>query len=108
VATLTYQQIKITGTDVDYDPADAAGDKFFPSPRGFLVVRNASASSITVTVDDPNLTEFGQATANPSIVVAASTNTWIGPFPQHLAGSDGLVSVSYSSATSVTVAVGHL
>lgn len=102
MATLTYQQAKVSGTAVNLVAADVAGDKVVPG--GALMVRNASAGSINVTLDVPGNTKYGLANPDPVVAVAAGATTLIGPLPGDLAGSDGLVAFTYSAVASVTVA----
>jgi hypothetical protein len=106
MATLTYKQPGITGTDPGFAAASGGGDKVAPNDRGYLHVRNASGSPITVTVNVPGNTKYAQA--NPSVAVSVPATTGerlIGPFPADLAQvSDGLVSITYSGVTSLTVA----
>lgn len=103
MATLTYQQAKVSGTAVNLVAADAAGDKVVPG-SGALMVRNASAGSISVTLDVPGNTKYGLANPDLVVAVAAGATTLIGPLPGDLAGSDGLVAFTYSAVASVTVA----
>jgi hypothetical protein len=42
MATLTYKQPGITGTDPGFAAASGGGDKVAPNDRGYLHVRNAS------------------------------------------------------------------
>jgi hypothetical protein len=104
MATLAYQQSKIGGTELTFAAASVGGDKVAPADRASLLVKNASAGAITVTVVTPGSTKYGQADPDVAVVVAAGATTAIGPFPQDLGGTDGLVSITYSAVTSVTVA----
>jgi hypothetical protein len=104
MATLNYVQATIAGTDPGLAAASAGGDKVPPNDRGALFVRNGSAASINVTVAVPGNTRYGQA--NPDVVVAvpAGADRLIGPFPPDLADPiDGLVAITYSAVTTVTV-----
>lgn len=104
MATLAYQQSKIIGTELTFVAASAGGDKVAPADRGALLVRNGDASAKTVTVVTPGSTKYAQADPDVAVVVAAGATAVIGPFPQDLGGTDGLVSITYSAVTSVTVA----
>lgn len=105
MATLTYKKSKIAGSgNVAMAAASGGGDKVFPNTRGAVLVKNGDASAKTVTVVVPGNTKFGQAQPDVAIVIPAGEQTLIGPFPQELAGTDGLVSLTYSAVTSVTVA----
>lgn len=91
--------------------AAAGGDQFLNS-RGdiFLYVKNDSASPVTVTITAQTTSfedeKYGSSTkANITESVAASGISFIGPLaPKAFNNSSGYVQVSYSSATSVTVA----
>ena len=104
MATLAYSQIAIAGTLAAPVAASAGGDKVAPNDRGFLDVNNGGGSPITVTVDVPGNTKFGQAAPDVAVTIAAGARRRIGPFPAELANpSDGLVAIAYSAVTSVTV-----
>lgn len=102
MATLTYQQAKASGTAVNLVAAEAGGDKVVPG--GALMVRNASAGSINVTLDVPGNTKYGLPNPDVVVAVAAGATTLIGPLPGDLAGTDGLVAFTYSAVATVTVA----
>lgn len=105
MATLTYQQTKIGGTALVFTAASAGGDKVAVSDRGLVLVNNGSAAAVTVTVVTPNLTKYGLPDPDITVSVAAGSIAAVGPFPADLAGpGDGLVSVTCSAVTSVTVA----
>ena len=100
-----YQQAQVAGTAVDFTAADAAGDTVPPNSRGALMVRNGDTTAKTVTVVTPGNTRYGQADPDVPVTVAAGATALIGPFPQDLADpADGLVHVTYSAVTAVTVA----
>lgn len=104
MATLSYSQIAIAGTLKATTAASAGGDKVAPNDRGFLEVANGGGSSITVTIAVPGNTKYGQAAPDVAVAVANGTTRRIGPFPADLADpSDGLVAITYSGVTSVTV-----
>ena len=105
MATLTYKKSKIGGSgNVAMAAASVGGDKVSPNPRGALLVKNGDASSKTVTVVVPGNTRYGQAQPDVAVVIPASEQSLIGPFGPELAGGDGLVAITYSGVTSVTVA----
>ena len=104
MATLAYSRIQIAGTLKATTAASAGGDKVAPNDHGFLEVNNGGGSSITVTVAVPGNTKYGQAAPDVAVAIAAGANKRIGPFPVDLADpSDGLVAITYSGVTSVTV-----
>jgi len=105
MAVLTQQQVTLAGSTITFSAAGGAGDKVQPGPTSFVVVRNASASPVTVTVDSKVPSNYG-TDVNPSVTVPITTGErWIGPFnAQRFAGLDGLVDVTCSPSASVTVA----
>jgi hypothetical protein len=105
VSTLTYQQASVTGAAFATQAAQVGGDKVAPHSRGAVLVTNGSGSSITVTIATPGTDKYGQARPDIPVTVAAGASKLIGPFPPDLAdSSDGLVALSYSDVTTVTVA----
>lgn len=105
MATLTYQRTKITGQVVTFAAASGGGDLVPVNPDGFLLVRNNDATSKTVTIATPGNTRHGQADPDVPVAIAAGAMAMIGPFDATLRDpNDGLVHISYSATTSVTVA----
>ncbi len=104
MATLEYAQVGIGGTDPGFAAASGGGDKVAPSSRGAIIVDNASGGSITVTIAWPGNSKYGVANPDPTVSVPAGEQRMIGPFGSDLADTDGLVAISYSATTSVTVA----
>lgn len=105
MALLTTQAVSPSGTAITYSAASAGGDTCEASADLELRVKNGSGASITVTVASP--TPCNQGGTHPlSVAVAAGAEQAIGPLPpQRFANpSTGLVNITYSSATSVTVA----
>jgi hypothetical protein len=70
------------------------------------VARNASGSPITVTVVVPG-TYAGQPLTDVPVSVPATTGErWIGPLSSRLADpTTGLINITYSGVTSLTVGV---
>jgi hypothetical protein len=104
MAILAAQAIKVIGTTPTFVAAGAGGDSAYPLPNQFLRVKNASGSPINVTLAVPG-TEYGQA--RPSVVVAvpATTGDVSIDLPAELIDVNGLIQVTYSAVTSVTVAL---
>lgn len=108
MATLNGVQSKLAGTVVNYVAAGAGGDKFLPGDHRELCVRNGGGAPITVSIAVPGTAKYGGSfpvASGAAISVAAGAEQRFGPFPADLAQADGLVSVTYSGVTSVTVAV---
>ena len=108
MALLSVQQASLAGTPVTYTAAAGGGDTFaVPSGAVGLRVKNGGGAGMTVSLAFPGTTSYG--VANPvrtTASIAAGTEVVIGPIPQTAVDSNtGVASVTYSSATSVTVAV---
>lgn len=102
MATLTYQTSTFSGVALNLVAASAGGDKIAPNLRGVVLVRNGDASATTVTVVVPG-TQYGQERPDYTVTVAAGATTSIGPLVNDLVGTDGLVSLTYSKVTALTV-----
>lgn len=105
MATLIPAAVSIGGLNATYASAAAGGDKVPPGDRVFVHVKNGAGSPITVTLA-ANPTPSGLTVTSPTVSVPASGDRFIGPLSKndYAAASDGLVAITYSSNTSVTVA----
>lgn len=104
MAELTVQNIAITGLEATFAAAAGGGDTFKNDGRTFFEVNNASGGDITLTFTTPG-TVGGVAIADPTVVVTAGERRHVGPFdPSIFNNSSGLVAVSYSGVTTLTVA----
>lgn len=101
----------MAGTAVAPAAASAGGDTL-SNPRGgcYLKVNNGGGGSINVTIaaganpTRPADGQFPAMTVGANVVaVANGTNKIIGPIPSCYNDSGGLVQISYSGVTSVTV-----
>lgn len=105
MATLGYIQPTILGVNPAFAAATGGGDKVSPNDRGYLHVRNGGGSPMTVTVVTPGNDKYGQPRPDIAVSVPAAGDRMVGPFPSDLADpADGLVAITYSGVTSVTVA----
>ena len=106
MANLTVQQITPAGINPAFTPAGVGGDTFTTDGRTQLRVKNASGSAITVTVVSPQKCNQG-VNHNLVVSVPAGETREIGPIEKtrFTNTTSGRVSVTYSSVTSVTVAV---
>lgn len=111
MAAITVQTVNKSGVAANLVAASGGGDTFIndASELTLLMVRNGGGSSITVTIDvvPTNVsTSFGSlSVSDTAVAVAAGATAVIGPFRQALYNNgSGLVSVTYSGVTSVTVA----
>lgn len=104
MALITPQLVEPTGVALTFAAASGGGDTISPGSTTCLLVRNGDASSKTVTIVVPG-TKYGQANPDISAAVAAGVTAVFGPFGSDLADpADGLIDVTYSAVTSVTVA----
>lgn len=106
MALLAPQAVSKTGAAIVFTAATSGpGDTFVPNSRGVLIIKNASGGSITATIVIPGNTEFNQAQPDIAVVVTAAGEFAVGPFPQSAADPiTGLITITYSAVTSVTVA----
>lgn len=104
MALLTVQQVGVGGLAPVYVAAGASGDTFANNGRTYLHVKNASASAVTVTIDSiaPCNQGFDH---NLTVSVPAAGERMIGTFdPSRFNNDSSITTVTYSAATSVTVA----
>jgi hypothetical protein len=89
-----------------YTAADATGNTFDNSTGDvYFHIINGSGSSIVVTVSEERTCNFGHATTDAEYTVNALAIRILGPFDVlRFNNSSRLVTVTYSSVTSVTVA----
>ena len=95
----------MAGTAVAPAAASAGGDTL-SNPRGgcYLKVNNGGGGSINVTIAaGANPTRPADGQFHVVVAVANGTNKIIGPIPSCYNDSGGLVQISYSGVTSVTV-----
>lgn len=105
MATLAPQSITgPTGRAITLSAAAAGGDKMAPGRNAYLMIRNDSASSITVTLDTTDVAFNGSVVPDTALAVAAGATSIIPVGPEYGGTIDGLASIAYSAATSVTVA----
>ena len=102
MALLSTQSLA-SGGAVSYVAATAGGDTISARSTGAtLVVRNASAGPVTVTL--AGVANCNQGFAHSQVVSAAIGDTEI-PIPSWTVnGTTGLASIAYSAVASVTVA----
>lgn len=106
MALLAKQAATIVGLNpLTMNAAAGGGDTVLvDTPNIYLVVRNADATSKTVTIVDPRTT-YGQANPDIPVVIATLQTAVIGPIPVDFADVNGLVAITYSAVTSVTIGV---
>lgn len=105
MATLTTQPATgITGRTITYTAASAGGDRVAPGPNVYLLVKNGSAGSITVTLDATGLVFNGQSVPDTAVTVAAGADAIVPVTADYRNTTDQLAGIAYSAVTSVTVA----
>ena len=108
MATLTVQEISLTGLTISFAAAAGGGDQFANSGKEFLYVKNGGGGSINVTVDSQTLCDQGND-HDAVVAVGAGSEECIGPFNKgRFDDSSENVQITYSGVTSVTVAVVRL
>lgn len=105
MALLTTVTAAALGSNPGYVAANAGGDTMQYSPNTGLHIRNASGGSVTVTVVVPGNTQFSQPQPDYTVAVPAGTDRVVSLRPELVDSATGLISVTYSAVTSVTVAV---
>jgi hypothetical protein len=106
MAVLGTQTIVPAGLAPAYSAASGGGDKLAPGNDTFLHVKNASGAPITVTIDSVVPSNYGTDADLVVAVPATTGDKMIGPLPasRFANPADGLVNVTYSGVTSLTVA----
>lgn len=106
---LTRQQSSLTDAAVTYNAVDGSnGNTFANNGNTLALIKNGGGSPITATFSSvPD--QFGR-TGDVAVTVAAGAERVVGPFPvalfnQTSGGNAGNVNVSFSSGTSVTMAL---
>lgn len=99
MALIATHIVSVAGTPPTFAAA-AAGDTV--NTDATLVVKNASVSSITVTVTTPGNLATGDAFPDKEYTVAAGTEAWIPMLSAYKDPTDGKAHVAYSALPSVT------
>ena len=108
MALIAPQLLVETGVAPSFAAATGGGDTCAPGDKTFLVVKNGGGAPITVTLAAfPDTAPWGAAIPDPTVSVPAAGERWIGPLrgSSYANASTGLVGISYSGVTSVTVGV---
>lgn len=106
MALLAAQTPTATGLNPTYATATASDSVRYVNNRMFLLCKNTSGSSNTVTVVVPG-DRYGQPNPDVSVVMATATERWIGPLDRGMVDpATGLITVTNSApAANVSVAV---
>ena len=105
MANIAFSQALPSGAAVTGTAATAGPDNLTPGDAGagaYLLVDNASGSSVTITIADPGKSAYQVANGPLTFTVAAGTKKVAGPFRGDLAQSDGFIDVTASPSASVT------
>lgn len=108
MALLTLQAMVAAGLAPATSAAAGGGDTVAlasaTDDRSFLQVTNGGGSPITVTLADPGSTPAGNTTTAPANSVAAGATKDFPLNPALVNPSTGVINITYSAVTSVTVA----
>lgn len=106
MATLAAQNARtVGGRTLTFAAASGGGDRAPVGSDLFLLVRNGSGGSVTVTLDSTGTAFNATAVADTAVVIAAAAEAIVPLMRAYRSDEDGLAGISYSSPTSVTVAV---
>ena len=104
---ITVQSIVRTGLEATYESFDQANGMSFSNAgaTAFVHIKNGDASGKTLTIVT-SYTGDGLALADRTVSLAATSDYFIGPFPNGFYGnSTNTVYLDIDSGTSVTIAV---
>lgn len=105
MANLSVETIIRNGLNPTFNAAAGGGDEFANTGKEFIHLKNGDGSPMTVTIVT-QITVDAQAVGDRAVVVGAGEERIIGPFPSaEYNDSGGLVQLTYSAVTSLTVAV---
>lgn len=110
MATITIQTYSEAGIDPTYTAAAGGGDQFANTGKEIILIKNADATSKTVTITaqtTSGTSPLGAVTkSDASIAVAAGSTAIIGPFPKPAFNdSNNFAQITYSAVTSLSIAV---
>lgn len=112
MATLTTQTVTRAGVLPTYAAANGGGDAMACGSDYMLHIKNAAASTMTVTLAIPSGSSgwANAAYTNTAVVVPNASERMIGPIqaPLYQDPTTGLCTITYSTTTSVTVAAINL
>lgn len=108
MALLTKNSVGSAGLRIDnaFVSANSGGDTAPTGSGVFLVVKNGAGSSVTVTLAYPGKYDGDQTVSGRTFTVAATSGESVIPLRDiYRDPTTGVASITYSSATSVTVCV---
>ena len=103
MAVLATVVVGLAGTAPALVAAAGGGDRIEPGDRVFLHAKTTGTVS-TITIDSVAPSNYG-TDADVVVVMPATGERFIGPLPasRFASNSDGLVSITYSAVTGLTV-----
>jgi len=105
MATLTAQTVVRAGLEATYASCAAGGDEFVNTGDEFIHIKNAAVADQTVTIATP-ATVDGLAVADRAVVITASEERFIGPFPSSTYNdANSKVQLTYDAVITMTIAV---
>ena len=105
MATIPTTVIGQAGTAINFAAATVSGDQCATGEDVKLLVKNGAGSSITGTLGTPGTVDGDLAIADRTVTVAAGATGGIRVTDRYRDPATGLASVTWSSVTTVTVAV---
>ncbi|MBP2232565.1 hypothetical protein J2847_005894 [Azospirillum agricola] len=111
MAHITAQTTSEAGAALTYSAAGSSGDSFTNTGKELLHIKNGAGSPVTLTIKSRNATPspdgFGPVSKpDRTVTVPAGGDRIVGPFPlKAFNDSNSRVSMTYSSATSVSAAI---
>lgn len=103
MAAITPQSItRAAPSAPTYVAAAGGGDTVVPA-ADFFVVKNGGGSTITVTIAPTGTTSYGVALPNLTVSVPNGSERWINLNDGSYVNSTGVIPITYSGVTTVTV-----
>ena len=100
MATLTVQEVSLTGDDITTSAAAGGGDRVSNDGKISLKVVNGHSGAQTVTIARNRKCNQGFQ-HDVAIAVGAGETAYIGPFPRDEFAS--IIDITYSGVTSLTI-----
>jgi hypothetical protein len=105
MATIPTTVIGQAGTAINFVAANSGGDACATGEDVKLLVKNGSGSSMTGTLGTPGTVDGDLAIADRVVTVAAGATEGIKVTDRYRDPATGLAAITWSSVTTVTVAV---
>ena len=105
MATVAAQIVLKTGIQPTFAACSSGGDAFANDGKTLLIIKNANASSRTLTIISQNTVD-GLAVADRAITLVATDDTYITDLDKGVYNdSDGLAQLTYSTEVDLTIGV---